>query len=99
VYGSVGAAFIFFLTQTGVSLAQFILVKNIIGFKIIPVLILKHALVIISILLLGLYLSEGIELFIFQTLLGIVLLFALRIIDLRELKSSFLSSKETNNNN
>jgi O-antigen/teichoic acid export membrane protein len=99
VYGSEGAAFIFFLTQTGVSLAQFILVKNIIGFKIIPVLILKHALVIISILLLGLYLSEGIELFIFQTLLGIVLLFALRIIDLRELKSSFLSSKETNNNN
>jgi putative effector of murein hydrolase LrgA (UPF0299 family) len=63
------------------------------------VLILKHALVIISILLLGLYLSEGIELFVFQTLLGIVLLFALRIIDLRELKSSFLSSKETNNNN
>ena len=99
IYGSEGSALIFFLTQTIVSVAQFILVKKIIGFKIIPLLLLKHVLVIASLLFLGFYLVEGIQLFVIQILLGIVLLFTLRIIDLRELKSSFLSSKETHNNN
>jgi O-antigen/teichoic acid export membrane protein len=99
IYGSEGSALIFFLTQTIVSVSQFILVKKIIGFKIIPLLLLKHVLVIGSLLFLGFYLVEGIQLFVIQILLGIVLLFTLRIIDLRELKSSFLSSKETHNNN
>jgi O-antigen/teichoic acid export membrane protein len=99
IYGSEGAALIFFLTQTIVSATQFILVKKIIGFKIIPLLLLKHVLVVAPLLFLGFYLAEGIRLFVIQILLGIVLLFTLRIIDLQELKSSFLSSKETHNNN
>jgi O-antigen/teichoic acid export membrane protein len=99
IYGSEGAAFIFFLTQTGVSITQFILVKKIIGFVFNPLLILKHLLVITPLLLAGIYFTESEELLIIQILIGSILLFALRIIDLRELKSSFLSSKETHNNN
>jgi O-antigen/teichoic acid export membrane protein len=99
VYGSEGAAFIFFLTQTGVSITQFILVKKIIGFVFIPSLIMKHLLVIIPLIISGLYFSESASLFIIQISIGSLLLFALRILDLRELKSSFLAPKETLNNN
>ena len=99
IYGSEGAAFIFFLTQTGVSITQFILVKKIIGFAFIPSLVMKHLLVIIPLLICGFYFSESAGLFFIQLLIGSLLLFVLRIIDLRELKSSFLSPKETLNNN
>jgi O-antigen/teichoic acid export membrane protein len=99
IYGSEGAAFIFFLTQTGVSITQFILVKKIIGFVFIPSLIMKHLLVIIPLIISGLYFSESASLFIIQISIGSLLLFALRILDLRELKSSFLAPKETLNNN
>jgi len=99
VYGSEGAAFIFFLTQTGVSITQFILVKRIIGFIFLPTLVLKHLFVIVPLIITGVYFSEGTSLFVFQILIGSLLLFALRIIDLRELKNSFLAPKETLNNN
>ncbi|MFM7666990.1 MAG: oligosaccharide flippase family protein [Bacteroidota bacterium] len=99
VYGSEGAAFIFFLTQTGVSLTQFILVKRIIGFIFLPTLVMKHLFVIVPLIITGVYFSEGTSLFVFQILIGSLLLFALRIIDLRELKNSFLAPKETLNNN
>lgn len=99
IYGSEGAAIIFFLTQTGVSIAQFILVKKIIGFAFVPLLVIKHLFVILLLIVGGFYFSESAGLFIIQILIGGILLFALRIIDLRELKNSFLSSKETNNNN
>jgi O-antigen/teichoic acid export membrane protein len=99
IYGSESAAFIFFLTQTGVSITQFILVKKIIGFVFIPTLIMKHLFVIIPLIISGLYFSESASLFIIQISIGSLLLFALRILDLRELKSSFLAPKETLNNN
>jgi O-antigen/teichoic acid export membrane protein len=99
IYGSEGAAIIFFLTQSGVSITQFILVKKIIGFAFIPSLVLKHLFVIIPLLISGIYFSESTGLFLVQILVGSLLLFILRIIDLRELKSSFLSPKETINNN
>lgn len=99
VFGSEGAAFIFFLTQTVVSISQFVLVKNIIGFVIIPSIALKHLLVIIPLVFCGFYFSESAGLFFIQLLIGGLLLFVLRIIDLRELKNSFLSPKETHNNN
>ena len=99
VYGSEGAAIIFFLTQTGVSITQFILVKRIIGFIFLPTLVMKHLFVIVPLIITGVYFSEGTSLFVFQILIGSLLLFALRIIDLRELKNSFLAPKETLNNN
>ena len=99
IHGSEGAAFIFFITQTGVSITQFILVKKIIGFEFIPRLVIRHLVVVMPLIICGIYVSESAGLFIVQILIGSLLLFALRIIDIRELKSSFLSTKETLNNN
>jgi O-antigen/teichoic acid export membrane protein len=94
IYGSEGAAFIFFLTQTGVSITQFILVKRIIKFVLIPGLIIKHLLVFVILILIGFYSPESISLFIMQILIGSILLFSLGIIDIRELKNSFITKKE-----
>ncbi|MBM3451526.1 MAG: hypothetical protein FJX84_00125 [Bacteroidetes bacterium] len=98
-YGSEGTALIFFLTQTGVSITQFILTKKIIGIKFIPSLVVKHVLVICPLMIGGLYFPQSAVLFIIQILIGCLMLFTLRIVDLRELKNSFIPPKETINNN
>jgi len=62
-------------------------------------LVVKHVLVICPLMIGGLCFPQSAVLFIIQILIGCLMLFTLRIVDLRELKNSFIPPKETINNN
>jgi FtsH-binding integral membrane protein len=98
VYGSVGISITFFITQVGVAIAQLFIAKEKIGFRFIPKFIGVHLLLIAMLVLVGLLISSSEMLFIVQLILGGILLLALRIIDIKELKLMFLPAKATKNN-
>ncbi len=98
LYGSTGIGVTFFITQLAVAIAQLFIAKEKIGFHFIPKFIGVHLLLIATLVLIGLLISSSEMLFITQLILGGILLLALRIIDIKELKLMFLPSKATKNN-
>ena len=98
IYGSTGIGITFFITQVGVAIAQLFLAKEKIGFRFIPKFMIVHLLLIMALLLIGLLIPSSELLFIIQLAAGGILLLALRIIDLKELKLMFIPSKATKNN-
>ena len=98
LYGSTGIGVTFFITQFTVAIAQLFIAKEKIGFRFIPKFIGVHLILIATLVLIGLLISSSEMLFIVQLILGGILLLALRIIDIKELKLMFLPSKATKNN-
>ncbi len=98
IYGSTGIGITFFITQVGVAIAQLFLAKEKIGFQFIPKFMIVHLLLIMALVLIGLLIPSSELLFIIQLAAGGILLLALRIIDLKELKLMFIPSKATKNN-
>lgn len=98
IYGSTGIGISFFITQVGVAIAQLFLAKEKIGFRFIPKFMIVHLLLIMALVLIGLLIPSSELLFIIQLAAGGILLLALRIIDLKELKLMFIPSKATKNN-
>ncbi len=98
LYGSTGIGVTFFITQLTVAIAQLFIAKEKIGFRFIPKFIGVHLILIATLVLIGLLISSSEMLFIVQLILGGILLLALRIIDIKELKLMFLPSKATKNN-
>jgi O-antigen/teichoic acid export membrane protein len=98
-YGAEAAGVVFFITQSFVSIIQLFMAKRIIPFDFNISLILKHVIILILLFILGLFFTDSFSLFISQALIGVLLLFLLKIIHPVEIKKSFLTKKETNSNN
>lgn len=92
-YGAVGAAFATLITQIMSSIIQLVIAHRQFHFGFDFQSILST--VVFGICLFGMpYLSDGMNLFALQILVGTALLFALRLINLKQLKQVFLERNE-----